>query len=1129
MLQIQNLESALASAGDAHAGLKTELEEKMREVTQMQNSAVKISEKLQQSSDSADQERYDVIRLEGTLAEKEKLLNEAQRKLKASLVSRKSLMTKVRELEARKEEVEVLNDSLMAEKSSLSSRLSDSLNSSKQMEEALLRSESSQSDAACLQDEIQRLQRDLDVTSRKSTDLEDACSGFEKTVKILEKKNSDFGAEMNLLKLANRELTETNAQLTSRNEENWENLKQSSDEIEGLITKLGELNAQFSDTKHELEEVQQRFVLKETEIKQLHNRVAEADAAKAVAVNELSQLKTKLELAENQSAAAANEALQLRTQLQVMQDEAKILVGKLNETRVALSENELQSMNELRLKSAELTETCDELRVKNDSLSQALKYQEAARTELEEKIKNLDSRTTELTEVLESTSQHNAKLQETLLSKNEEFLIKVNEINDLMSQIRTLQKLVEEKEMLMSDLSVENTQVLQQNKIQNETIAELNNKNKELVADIVSRNTNNDEENAQLLVEVERLNYSVAELEEKLKVSELNRSNESIQQEQLQHSAAASNDKLTQLQRKLKAALLSRKELIAETKQKGELIDAEKKKQRELVMEKEVLQQAMSDLKKSLSTANDRISKLETSSSDKQGLLNNLQNESETLKKQMRIAAEEKLELQKKAEELSMEVGTLQTCNKDMNEMVAAMETRSKKLEKSLTEKTESLRSAQKCIRKLENTLGQGESGTHSSSSLKKEINILQEKCNDLNARYDSLDAEKREKIQMLEQVTRDFERELIVKEDLANRCENLEKDLAMQKLEFDQATTQLAELQIQYDNLMKKHCVLQDNQMQNKMLSEIQENLRELSATNAGLESENKICKEEISELRSKVFYLENSVSTNQGVAKPVLIKESLLQANTSSDLQRDRRDLIKETLKQLKVTEPEKWQQEPGIKKLIDKLEETAEKASALEKVLSEHEDKLSNALEEIKNLKAEKINLIEKTEKGKVFEEKIKNVVKEHEKLKKKYEAVQKDCDHLNSALQIEKDSYEEWRQIAERERNVLKKKLEEAKKRENELLVELEHSSQTCGALSLQCADLQHAAAEVQAELDKSVSNTSALEEDFENYKKENSLLLDQAKTELLQTEESLAAKGIELKNLQEAHRALSVSA
>ena len=988
-----------------------DLENKSQEILRLKDAHALVSEQLQKSNEDFQDINQDKTKeLSSLLEEKDKVLSEVHKKLKAALTSRKSLMAKVKELESEKGELEALYTSLENEKANLSMRLDESLNTSTLCEDI-------QAKYDALNKEMSQLRLDNEAKGKSLSEILLGSSKLEQQLVDIKEENSNLSDVINNLERKNQlNLQHADEEISKMNEmllENRSEIKLKLQEIEKLKEYLLDAKKSKLDVENEKKSIENELLFMSEKVDQLKKQVSELEEIHSELTSHGSKSTSTLE----------HEISELKNQL----DTAKLEI----EGFVLSSASESQSMaNQCSSKDAE--------------------------------IKNLE------------------KEIENLVSCN----------SDLSKKVSYFENLVAGHEEEVSRLSQEKISLLDQNAIQEKTVEEQRENSQVLQATI-----NNLKDEITFLaqshtVQVEQLNMLIADLKEKL-----TKSSNMIQQDQLQQ-AATSNEKLNQLQRKLKAALLSRKELIAETKSKDQLIQEKTMLHEKCLSEIKILQDAMQNKLEESTLLGEDLIKLKSLLEKKEAAIKDVMDEYEQSKVLNQTLQEQKLSLENKIDELLLEVKTLQTCNTDMNEMVSAIEARSTKLEKTIAERTDALRSAQKCIRKLENTLGQGEVGIKEAEEMKKKFKLLEEKCDHLSENCDQLEAEKREKVKMLEQVTGDFEKEVVAKEDLLARFNEMERLLqTRESTEHDLLSSEdFAKLKVDPDKLLK--------------------NLAELKGKCSDLET----CNNKL--LREKEKLLEQTK------------KQALDLENLSTKVLDPNSDLNLKAQEMVEIRGDNK----NGVKSRLER--ESLLRVPPSDTANDDAAEKLNFELEKVQNdLNAatrENENMCKSLEKEKEIQEKLQNkidqlqsVQKEYDLLKKKHEALQRDSDYLNSALQTEKEQNDLMLKKVDRENSILRQKIDASNKEVTQLGQLLQDSNKNCASLTQQCSELQTTVIQVRSSMDSSLSNNNAIQASFDQYKAETTQHLNDIKTALHETEEKLAVAENQATELSNDNQLLQV--
>ena len=321
-----------------------------------------------------------------------------------------------------------------------------------------------------------------------------------------------------------------------------------------------------------------------------------------------------------------------------------------------------------------------------------------------------------------------------------------------------------------------------------------------------------------------------------------------------------------------------------------------------------------------------------------------------------------------KCNDLEAEVKTLTECNNDLNDTTSALEATKRHLEKNLKEKSESLRSAQKCIRKLESAASRSQP-LESNEDLKN----FKKKITSLNEQITLLTDERKEKISMLENLSKDFERETLEKSDLSAKCFLLETQLKDLSKELEKRTESLAigdskdseslvpVVSVVLNNVLNQldsqnvpkteitnSLVSSDTQTVDiPLAADLSNDIDNFRALNEKLTLENEELRQINADFDSKIFELTEKQSATQSEYDNLQSTYKQLQEETSvkspsvsdsstqcivnqihddDDVEQLRRSILKETLTQLKESSEdfngdEAGNQELGVKKLVER----------------------------------------------------------------------------------------------------------------------------------------------------------------------------------------------------------------
>lgn len=1065
------------------------------------------------------------------LAAMEKQLADTQRKLKASLVSRKSVMAKLKDAETRAGVAEKLNESLNEEKEALVVQLNESINTpgGKVVNESLQQSSLNESV--------------LEEKENQVINLESQNAELQKQVKELKALTEVLNADKNALQQQKASLEEKISQLSSLEVE-VAGLQSQVNESKTLSQKL---TAEQIALKQEKQSLEETVRAKDEELSLKDQNIASLDTLLETLKRELQEQKIELsgKLQEVQSDVdyLSNLNKSLQSELEATQEDLKHKMDEVFQLTSDLAssidrkeeiEIELQSMNEKHLREIEIHQsTVRDLENKVQEASASLK-EISNNQQFEEELEMLRlqlkascDNTKQIEDMLKDREKHCEELNSRLEGKTQELQIATDELRCLKDSheeqeiqkskdFETIEAEIRNLKQENNDMTTNVTFLQQQANEAENTAQILRNENSRLNSEIsYHRNqileTESQIESSQLevensrkllqsrLEEIDHLNQSVEDLQYSLKIAEETQQKAALEHQSLQKSEA--DEKMMQVQRKLKAALVSRKELLSTSKKLEEELSARKKQTADLQQDVEQLQGNLKEKEDHVERLEEEVAQMRSTSSDSGSALEELKLRNKELSDE-KLSLDEQLKLScEKMANLEAEVATLQTCNQDMNEMVAAMESRSAKMEKNLAERSEALRSAQKCIRKLEKTLGQGEASAQETTSFKNRIRDLEEGNELLISKCEALDAEKKEKVVMLEKLMSDFEKQCLERDELVHQCEQLQsklKDLSGAVV-ADETQKLLEELRAEQGDLKKENEVLRakcEELEKSLSSSTVLDPNSDLVAT---LQEENNLSAKEIKDLRNKIAHLEAGVTKARATeaAKdnnlPIveLRDETLQQTQPRNEdeeyLVKARRELIDETLKQLKATQPDMWEQEPGIKILLNKLEEVAHKAASHKKFAEEMLEKFSNeearAKElgvEVKDLQDDVAKLKEVAIKRDAENKLLQEEKLEHEKVKLKCEALQRDCDHLNSAFQVEKESYEQVQKRLEKENALIREKLRERRRSESAAVQRLQSLEEEDRASQSRCSQLEEEVKTLEVKIGEMLSSSAELE-------------------------------------------------
>ena len=926
-------------------------------------------------------------------SKKEKQFVDLQRKLKASLASRKMLMSKVKEKEESIHQHEELNKSLAEEKNQLELKLNESLDSSRVVDE----SEQFQEEIASLKKQLEIHETRAEEASAESRNLTDQLavlkSNHEEDLQVkiqeilqLENSISLLQAELQSQKtLADEQISELNKSLAEKKNQlelkiNESDLNSSRivDESEQFQEEIASLKKQLEIHETRAEEAsaesrnltdqlavlksnhEEDFQVKIQEILQLENTIfllqAELQSQKTLADEQITALNQSIDDLKTQHNCITGELLEVKEQLQTK-------CGEMESLQIDVSQ-----LNNSQDDVEKLRQNIEQLSSENRLLETNLEEIQAQREVMQKELEQFKNNDIKLGDITEQLNDMHAKLMASTLEREKEKSVFEHR----------LQREIEERKELVQVLQAQIEEDLSHSK-------QLEGQLKVTVDERDALKFGLDEAQDKLLSINEKMlskdheyEVKVKELEEKIieLSSTEHHQREELTREQLQKSAST-DEKVNQLQRKLKAALMSRKELISNSKKHEEEMSAKEEMVKELNFKINFINSSLEQKDLEINRLHDAINQINIDNSN----LRKQIEENKMVSEQLRVNHE-------KVHELQTEVTTLETCNKDLNEMVSSMEQRIGKLDKTLRERSESLRSAQKCIRKLETTIGQGEASSNEFGALKEQLHQFEEKCEELELKCDKLDGERQEKIAMLDQLTSEFETETLAKEDLLVRCKGLKNMLYQQQsghtavvvdgalpaepdhesLSDNPAEQDHESLSDNYEMLLRKHEALTSKceELDTRILALKDENTS-LLGLNHDLSDANKQFTEEVEKLKQHANDLKSNFEKQQSEIRDVKVTNGNLQMNIEEN-----GDLKDMTL-------------------IVEELRAT--------------EETLKNEIEELGGEK------------------------KELESLKKRYAALQKDCDYLNGALQREKVSYEQVLKRLERENLLIKEKFNE----------------------------------------------------------------------------------------------------
>jgi len=1169
MFQVLQLSATVHEREEELRAARTQVEELQARVAQLQDGGGKSV-----GGTSSEEEP----KPDAKVSELEKKLTETQRKLKASLVSRKSVMTKLKEAEVKVAELEKVTGSLGEEKSRLEAQLSNSMNISQNsvVNESFQQNSFNDSMASekeekitGLEIEISKLQQHLldqesklqscsDENSALKTDvnkhqseLSDAKKEVdewrrlaqEKTLEVDELKSS-YEGQLSSLKKTITGLEADYAELVTKKNDAEVYLQQKSEQIASLTSDL----SCALEEKESLEESAQKIKA------DLEENIVQLHASKDELVTKLKSLQEDI-AARNEQTFKAEAAVELlKEQLEQSHNDAEELRSGLDSARSDLA----SASNDLRVSGDEKAALIDEVGKMKDNHQCALndlRESAAQVAELESANKSLGKELEAVVGKARQLKEVNEELNVKLEQTNEELLVTQRKVEVQESketadstEVETLKNDVRVKGRELSLIKVELEDFIKKFQTCQTELAMKGNEAEQVrgkMQMLISREEQLKKEmrekDARLEEAEQKLETSLHEKEElssvraeqndrieelKSQLDDLNMKLQDRHQGQLEverMQQRESDEKLQLTQRKLKAALVSRKETIAASKKLEGELSAAKQEMVDLKSQSETLQSCVSEKEQELETLVEDCSALKEKCSALETEVDRLSSDKRSVKEEFTALQSEQRESEAKVKALETEVATLQTCNEDLNEMAVAMENKTKKLEKALTERTDSLRSAQKCIRKLEDTLGQGEGGAQESETLKKRIKLLEDEKSELAEKCERLDGERKEKVSMLDKLSADYETQLSVSGALEQRCAELEELLrksisdpadvdkaakedgarSQSNVELENLRENYAELKLKFDDLVSKDS--------DKLLLEESKRLRdennELNCSIAEKENEIKTLSARVEDLNQKVNDRTCEIladGSSNGIQVDTDHRQTAPATSDESLYMEARRELMEETLKQLKATQPDMWEQEPGIKKLLDKLGVMAERAASWKKSSEEWRSKFGEAEAKVTGL-SETVEALKISESRSREELAVLHSDKaEFEKQKKQCEAMQRDCDHLNSALQTEKDSYEQVLNRLERENSLIKNKLKERRKSEAVLTEKIKILEEQEKQANARCSEVEATVQRLQLQLDDAVKLEEELRSSSTAKETENLTSLEQLKLNLEET-------------------------
>ena len=179
------------------------MENKSQEILRLENAHAIVSEQLQKSNEELkDVNKNEAEELRKMVAEQEKHLSDMQKKLKAALVSRKSLMAKVKEFESEKVEWETRFTLLTEEKANLSAQLSESLDTSQnEASEALTLLKEKEFECKQLFESVQLYEEKIVAAESERKITETKLAAQLEKMHALNQETNESTAEVNMLNL----------------------------------------------------------------------------------------------------------------------------------------------------------------------------------------------------------------------------------------------------------------------------------------------------------------------------------------------------------------------------------------------------------------------------------------------------------------------------------------------------------------------------------------------------------------------------------------------------------------------------------------------------------------------------------------------------------------------------------------------------------------------------------------------------------------------------------------------------------------------------------------------------------------------------------------------------------------
>ena len=360
---------ALIEAANLDSGNKS------REILRLKDDYALVSEQLQKSNeDLKDIKKDETDDLRNLLDEKEKFVTEIQRKLKASLVSRKSLMTKVKEIECKKTELESLQASLKEEKADLLIQLSESLKTSALCEEL-------QAKHDALNEEMLQLRIVNETKEESLSEIHLVASKLEQQLVDAKEENSNLLTVVDTLEKRNQNLSQTIDELTTTNNEFMEQLQGNANETTAVKEQLHLANEKAS----KLEEA-------------LHNNQEETD----VMVKEIEKFKEFLSIAVEKKLAAENEKANIQDELQLANEKAEQLTKQLADLQEAHNHGSVAAST-LQAEVSGLKNQLDSTKSENKNASLTAQMREEEISKLESRIGSLNDALLQRNEELKET------------------------------------------------------------------------------------------------------------------------------------------------------------------------------------------------------------------------------------------------------------------------------------------------------------------------------------------------------------------------------------------------------------------------------------------------------------------------------------------------------------------------------------------------------------------------------------------------------------------------------------------------------------------------------------------------------------------------------------------------------